>query len=85
MVSPRILISSSNTQIHLSLFFFLTLTEHNIDVINLFEELYTTQTPWLHTGLRISVEWSLPPAITVPNRQEPTVAHVHNFPIILKT
>ena len=84
MVSPRILISSSNTQTHLSLFF-LTLTEHNIDVINLFEELYTAQTPWLHTGLRISVEWSLPPAITVPNRQEPTVAHVHNFPIILKT
>src|SRR6266508_1911164 len=65
--------------------FFLTLTEHNIDVINLFEELYTAQTPWLHTGLRISVEWSLPPVITVPNRQEPTVAHVHNFPIILKT
>src|SRR5881394_3500598 len=59
-------------QTHRSLFF-LTLTENNIDIINLFEELYTTQTPWFNTGLRISVERSLPPAITVPNRKEPPV------------
>src|SRR6266498_1109304 len=53
--------------------FFLTLTEHNIDVINLFEELYTTQTSWFDTGLRIFVERSLSPTITMPNRQEPPV------------
>src|SRR6266542_7126560 len=65
--------------------FFLTLTKHNIDVINLFQELYTAQRPWFHTGLRSPIELFLPPAITVPNRQEPPVAHVHNFPVILKT
>src|SRR5438128_839404 len=43
-------------------FFFLTLTEHNIDVINLFQELYTAQRPWFHTGLCSPVELSLPPA-----------------------
>src|SRR5438128_330738 len=64
--------------------FFLTLTEHNINVINLFQELYTTQRPWFHTDLRSPVELSLPSAIMVPNRQEPPVAHVHNFPVILK-
>src|SRR6266542_3649707 len=65
--------------------FFLTLTEHNVDIINLFQELYTTQRLWFHTGLRSPVELSLHPAITVPNRQEPPVAHVHNFLVILKT
>src|SRR6266542_1354810 len=36
--------------------FFLTLIEHNIDVINLFQELSTTRRPWFHTVLRPPIE-----------------------------
>src|SRR5438105_11559554 len=56
-----------------SFLFFLTLIEHHIHIINLFQELYTTQRPCFHTGLRSLVELCLPPVIIVPNRHEPPV------------